>query len=667
MMIGGAGYVKYALDRAQAVVAAPDIALMGAAQADGSPTSAAPMQEAGGQLYTAIPASDNAVAAAQRLAAQKDAQFWSMILTLMCWCSLVITAGLVVGIYLVLRDRNSAPLRALTQSVKNMARGDMRNSIWGMERRDSIGELARAVDLARYQFSQMPDMTVLSDQGPVRLRFEGNTRSLFEAMIRVISRDSEQVHQQTAGLNAEIAKQQDTLALLVSRVEAVLQNVEKRAVSGDQQVRQSLQSMVVSAESLKHAQEHAADQLNRIVPYMHERARGLSEIAQLTGKQVAQVLQSLVLAERGLKANVAEGEDAIRKISSTADQLSERLFGAVNLLQASGKVLAETTEKTQSRLDEAIDNLRATSLPTLEQATAYLDDVTPRISGVVEVLEATQSKIDTMLANQTQATQERVDALTAPLGDWMAQGSTMTQNLAGAADRLRDEQARLDTMIGQFAARMDDLGERLDHHVSAMIDAKAAPLPPPQANVDTTILEQHLLRLTGQVDGVANKLALLTERQDRASTETPAREPSFVSDLLMEIKTGFEVMGSSLERMREQMTLMALRAHTEPVGLPVQINESWHQMAAQIESIRAGLTQVITQEVARIETRLITLQDTSGLDRMAAGGDGHALGDAQRQMEQQTYILSELVATLGLLDAHMQDLRAQVSGLCQAV
>jgi len=93
--------------------------------------------------------------------------------TLWLIAPMIIASALAAGIYLTLRDRNSAPLRALSQSVKNMARGDMRTPIWGMERQDTLGELARAVDMARFQFSQLPDMAVMSDQGPVRLRFEG--------------------------------------------------------------------------------------------------------------------------------------------------------------------------------------------------------------------------------------------------------------------------------------------------------------------------------------------------------------------------------------------------------------------------------------------------------------------------------------------------------------
>jgi methyl-accepting chemotaxis protein len=523
-------------------------------------------------LYAALPIMDARIAtaaAAVRMAAQNQVQFWAMLLTLISWCSLIIAAALAAGIYLTLRDRNSAPLRALSQSVKNMARGDMRTPIWGMERQDTLGELARAVDMARFQFSQLPDMALLSEQGPVRIRFEGNTRSLFEAMMRVISRDSEQVHQQTAALTEAIDKQQKALASLTFKVENVLQNVQAYAVNGDQQVRQALEAMVSSAEGLKNAQEHAADQLNRIIPYMQERAHGLSEITQITGKQVGQVLQTLMQTERNLKANTEGSDQAIKKLSASADELGERLFGAVNLLQASGKVLAETTEITRSRLEEAIERL---NLKNLSAACFTSADMVPVEGGVP------------------------------------------------SPDFLRGELGNLGAAMSHVLAKLDELAARMNQ--------PAAP--------------------------------------SASSEEASLRQATFAANLMMEIKTGFEVQAQNLERMREQLRALAISAPADPSNLSAQMRDQWGQMAGQIEATRAALEHAFTQQIADLEARLADAGAPEGAAPAALlDVQQRALREAQQQMEQQTQILSELVATLGALDAHMQEIRSQVSGIRQ--
>lgn len=38
------------------------------------------------------------------------------------------------------------PLASLKQSVDNMAQGDMDNTIWGIERSDIVGDMARSIE-----------------------------------------------------------------------------------------------------------------------------------------------------------------------------------------------------------------------------------------------------------------------------------------------------------------------------------------------------------------------------------------------------------------------------------------------------------------------------------------------------------------------------------------
>lgn len=549
-------------------------------------------------LYAALPVLDariaNAVASA-RLAEQNDLQEWATYLTIICWVSLIVASALAAGIFLVLRDRNSAPMRALAQSVKNMARGDMRTAIWGMERQDAIGELARSVDMARFHFSQLPDMSLMSEQGPVRIRFEGNTRSLFEAMMRVIARDSEVVHAQAGSLSEAVQKQQETLDHVIERVEAVLQNVEKRAVTGDHQVRQALLGMLGSAESLKNAQEHAADQLNRIIPFLQERTQSISEITQLTGKQVASALQSLQLTERTLKTTAAQSESTIQKFTTTADTLGERMFGAINLLQASGKVLAEISQGSKGRFDDVIERITKVISPA-EKSTPFgaVDtDVAGRLEEAVSALETAHEKLQGLLAEQSETTRAHIDLLTTQSSSLLTQASASSQTLSAAADRLRDEQAKLAGLI-ETMGLASDAGE----------------------------------------DGEARSVYDIKE--------------SFV---------GLEQRIGVLQSQMATLLLQTAQSEEKPEGEADQMRDHWYQMAAQIEATRSNLAQVIQQQADRVEAHFANLSKVAGV----ASVEHDFARDTQQQMEQQTLILNELVATLGLLDTHMQEIRSQVA------
>ena len=613
-------------------------------------------------LYAALPVLDariTSAAAVNRLNAQTHLQFWAMLLMFVSWGSLIIASAMSVGIYLSLRDRNSAPLRALVQSVKNMAHGDMHTSIWGMERADTVGELARTVDLARYHFSQLPDMSLLSDQGPVRIRFEGNTKSMFEAMMHLITRDSEQVRAQATSLSEAVTNQQKMIAQMSAQIEGLLHNILERGQDGNQQIRHVLQDMMGSAQSLKNAQEHAADQLNRIVPFLQERAQGIAEITQITGKQVSQVLQSLIITERAIKTSADQSDEAIKKLSSTADDLGGRLFGAVNLLQASGKVLAETTESTQSRLNEAIERLSQTVVPAPtphmidipgDAPSKEETDLAPRIEIVIKSLEATQKQLENRLDEQTQAAKAQIDLLTTHSTSLLAQTATTTQTLSSAADHLRGEQAKFDETVTNISGKLNSLGERLEHQANEAFTKMGERSTQPEVPQDNTLLTSIGL----QIAELNEKLSSLDKKTMSAAREVTPQQAATSNNLLLEIKSGFETTVRSLTEMREQLTNLVINVQTQvPQALPS--SDNWQIIAGQIETTRITLTQQITQQIDRIEMRLNTLNSKVGT------AEPNLPRDAQEQMEQQTQILTELVATLGVLDAHMQQLKTDMN------
>ncbi len=589
----------------QAIVSTFDAAMLQAEKSTSSPSLFTSVDMA--PLYAALPVLDSRItsaAAVNRLAAQSQLQFWAMLLTLVCWGSLIIAAAMSVGIYLSLRDRNSAPLRALVQSIKNMAHGDLRTSIWGMERSDMVGELARTVDLARYHFSQLPDMSLLSDQGPVRIRFEGNTKSMFEAMIHLITRDSEQVRQQATTLADAVTQQQQAIAQISAQVQTVLHNILQRGQTGDIQVKQIVQDMVGSATALKHAQEHAADQLNRIVPFLQERAQGMSEITHITGKQVSQVLQSLILTERGLKTVAEQSEESIKKFSGTADDLSGRLFGAVNLLQASGKVLAETTESTQSRLNEAIEKLHNTIIqpPTVSAPVVDTDGIAAtvaaetshRLESLLASIGDSQQKMETIIAEQAEVNKVRLDQMAVPAA---LPASTYSAPIADPSDAI--------TMVSNEAAmRLEGLIASIELTHTKIQDFVGAQSAAPQ-----NPLQEQIKDISRQITELSLKLSMLQLQPGSKSGDTVEHAPE--GDLLLEIKSGFETTNRNLSQVREQLTNMIINnSQIQPV------------------SIAAALPQ-----------------------------------DMQEQMEQQTLVLTELVATLGVLDEHMQQLKADMHAI----
>jgi regulator of replication initiation timing len=85
-----------------------------------------------------------------------------------------------------------------------------------------------------------------------------------------------------------------------------------------------------------------------------------------------------------------------------------------------------------------------------------------------------------------------------------------------------------------------------------------------------------------------------------------------------------------------------------PDAVKDQMRDQWYQMAAQIEATRNSLSEVIAQNISRLEAQVHSASPMNGVAKI---------------IEQQTGIMTELVSTMGILDAHMQAIRAQVSAI----
>lgn len=563
-------------------------------------------------LYAALPVLDARVASAiagNRVGAEARVKLWATLLTLVAWCSLILAAACTAGIYLALRGRHAAPLRALAQSVQNMARGDMRTPVWGLERRDSVGELARAVDLARYHFSQLPDMSLLSDQGPVRIRFEGNARSLFEAMMQHITRDSEEVRKQALNLTEAINQQKQSISEVAGRVEKALGEIHEYREGGQRQMEELLHTVSASARELHAVQENTSVQLNHLVPYLQERVHGLTEMTQLTGKQVAQTLQSLTVTERHLRTSAEQSEQNVQKLTTSANEVGERLVSAVSLLRAGGKVLTETAEASQSRLNEAIN--------VLYQSEASLRELAERKPGS---------------ATEEAASAKRLESIAI----WLESVQSKLLEVLSRAEAVQAEKANITAALEKLSASFEGRAtQNLENLTSsaARFDAAA----------------EHLARLE-ELTGSLN--ATLGELNKIKAASRPEALAAVPDNLLLEIKTGFEITARSIERLREEFVNAALKQPAPAVASGQMTDDQWIRLAAQMTSAHENLAQTLMQNIEKLEKRI------SAADRLPAANGPSSNEDTQSELQQQTQILSELAGALAAIDTHMQEMEA---------
>jgi hypothetical protein len=170
----------------------------------------------------------SAALASNRIEAQSAFKNWSLALLALALCGFALAGALAARSLFSSRDKYGEDMKTLAQSVSNMVHGDVGKAVWGIERTDELGELARSIDYARLYFTQLPDVSIIGEDGPVRLRFDGEARSLFQSMMKKITESYERAQQTALGYTGTLNAQQDLLTSLTTRMQATLEDMHQQ-------------------------------------------------------------------------------------------------------------------------------------------------------------------------------------------------------------------------------------------------------------------------------------------------------------------------------------------------------------------------------------------------------------------------------------------------------
>jgi methyl-accepting chemotaxis protein len=431
-LIGGAGYIKFQIDRT-----AYNLATI---SAELSPVDALDFE---GQKKNDQKIVD---ASRKRQIVQRTLDDWSLALTLTAWVGLILAAGLIISIYLIVQRRNSPALRALGQSISNLAKGDMQTPIWGVERHDCIGELARAVDLARYHFSQLPDMSILSDQGPVRIKFEGGAKTLFEAMVQQLTTQASRVGDEAQNLSKSASSQHRILSEMPMRINAMLDRLQKFDETNTNAMQNAFTHVTTASEKFE-----------KLIPFMQTRAQNMAEVTQVAGTQIASTLKGLIEAEQGLRLTASHSTKAVQELSESSKDLSEKIFAALNLVRVSGKMLSETTESSQSSLKNLIDNLT--------QGESKLESLVDRVGQRLEATAKAEESVASF-AERTESSCAKMDQIIQSMGEHHAkfgeQIDAASNHLNEVATGFDSARQSMSDVLERVKANSDLLGSVLN-------------------------------------------------------------------------------------------------------------------------------------------------------------------------------------------------------------
>jgi len=571
---------------------------------------------------SALPLLDSRVQSAlasARLKARNEYRLWGLALTLVAWISLILAAALAGGIYLTVNSRQTAPMRALAQSVQNLAKGDMESRIWGMERRDAIGELARAIDLARYHFSKLPDLSLMSEQGPVRIKFEGETRSLFQAMMRNITDEYERARAETLAYTQGLAAQREALTELSSRLNSLTAQLQQQEAEGHRELQKLAQELSSSARSITSVQDKMAAQMLKLIPFMQERAHNMAEVTHIAGTKMTHVLENLIRAEQDLRDKAKQSAETVEKFAGNTNQMGERIFAAINLMQASSKALSEVTESVKSRFNDAIDSL-GRGEETMQQIIARVE----------ERLGATAKAEENMAV-------------------FAARAESNLERMEGSVRNMSERHDQMSEQIVMATTRMEGVVSAFDSAQRSLNEAMQ------QVRRDGEILGDLLKALRENNEHLLSGIAQTSQTSHGVVRALSDKSLSLMQTLESKVlqmsrgaETRLDAIASSTEALNQQVHT-AIAALTQTIGAMRDEHESFmstrKRFGESVDELENHLKQQATSTIMRAEKWA-----SESFARLSS------LTENMESLMQRLNVLGQLTGTLGSVAAQIGQL-----------
>jgi hypothetical protein len=553
----------------------------------------------------------------------------SLITTNLIWIlagNFALTAAALIACLGHARRRYLAPLSDLTQSLANMTAGDVQTPIWGKDRRDMIGALARMADQwRRNRLEQTPDIVVATPDGIKQFSFRGAAAPLFESLKQELQHNGQILHRAANQLQAGVEAQQASMRGFADNLYATLQNLAQSAQSHETRADTLLERMTSNDTTLRETQSEALTRFLQIAGQIEKRAGMMDEILQLTGRQAATTLSHLQHSSHLLRQSANENHTLGERLRLELSDVSERTLAALALLRSSGKVLAETTEISRLRAHEILSTMSAAETALTET----LHDARTSITHTADMA--------TLLTDLSRRTETNAGLMAEAVAGLLSQNAVLTQQVDAGGQRLELVMQTIADLQEKFSGCVTGLlgrSEQLDHVLR-------------QLQAQHHRLQQEMLRHGGDAAGNLARLAQESEQ--------------LIARIEAQLALAGSVTETELRRLSEATTIAAENAVTAG-GQLTQATQALITGGHKIEIVADAIArnmQNLQEDLTTSLHDIITQTETMTArheDRL------HSVHGEIEQMSQKLSALGQLTVTLSQVAGQLGQAIPQLGG-----
>ncbi len=385
-----------------------------------------------------------------------------------------VMVGLMILTGILLNRFIGAPLNGLTKSMMDLAGGEKNLEIVGLERKDDLGDMSRAVQIFKENAEKVDALQAENER-------EASRKASMEEQLRAAEIEKQQAEVERQRQSEEAARESRThfatelAAKLEASVNAISQKISKSAVD----MKQQAQTMVDSAEntdqhssSIASASEQAAQNVSGVASAAEELSASLQEI----GRQVS---VSSNLTEETLKETevtdtvVSELADTAGEIGNVLNLINE-IAAQTNLLALNATIeaarageagkgfavvasevkgLASQTTKATEEISKQIDQMQLASTNAVE-AVHSIKGMIVRINETVQMMESAVQEQNTAtleITKNVQMASERTGEVSKSVSDV----SSMASISGGAASKLMESVGELSEQSSTLQTEVD--------------------------------------------------------------------------------------------------------------------------------------------------------------------------------------------------------------------
>lgn len=406
------------------------------------------------------------------------------------------------------------PLKALENSLGSVGDGAVGQTVWGTERNDEFGALARAGEKVRRGLAETSALKAMADKGQIHVTLDGKASVLFEKLVADVTAATDALKDASNGI---VRVQDDNRR----QFETTVQKLAQSNAGFDDAAK------VLSTEATAAVADIRASAA-KLGEAAATRTSQLDEVAARFDASSTAVEKSFAAARD--KAAAAAGElsavsGALKRVATDAQSIQGAFFAACDKISSDAANTSDTVRGLAARLSDVVGTTderltqKLTALDNLEQhLTLILAKLHERAGDTVAALKSAEGA----LGERTAEAEARMSKTVVEFEDVLRlfrddaiirqQSSAQASRAVGAARRTLGEAAETQNQLSSVIARLDRIASQIDKPAAAPAD------PTPVVENLTKVLQRQTEAIRGEIRDLAVRL---TEDRLFAGAETP--------------------------------------------------------------------------------------------------------------------------------------------------